>query len=656
MLTNLTQLRRQPKRPKTASKNTARSPVAEPRRPLYAHLDPLYFEDEWGEVLEFVDYPTIAADYCRKTLSGEWPACNYVKQACRRYLDMLKMAEKGKYGFTFSSAHACDFLGFVEELPLFEDNFRGVKNTELEPWQIWIGCCLYGFRDVRGHRFTNECYLEVPRKQAKSVLATGIGLYDLRNPESIAPLVLIAASTIEQAGRVFEPMKGIIERDAELREHYKLHTTDEYIECEANSGTLQAIASIGKRQDGWNPTTVILEELHAQKPDVYAVLKSALGSRGGQLLFQITTAGRDAFGLAWDNRKAAIRILEGHDTNWRHFAVIYTLDKADLEDAKGNKKTDHLFDNEPLWLKACPNLGVSFDMAAFHSLALSAKQKLAEREEFYRTRLNIWTNSATKLFDIELMRRGMRPDLEIMQFKGKKCWIGVDLSTSQDLTCVSIVFEVDASTIAVFAKFWMSKDSQLLQDPDLRGMISGWIEAGLISCSTHGAVDFREVEAYIRSLRAAPLYLDIQALGFDPQMAGMLMKVLEDDSFPVVKYINRANMMTAPVDDLMSKTSAGNAAQMLYPNDPVFEWCFSNTHGERKKDDGILPFKDAVDSLNKIDGMVATGFADGLRLHPEYYDEAPKPSVYGKRGLKGIADVDTHGRTNPPTDRAPRYS
>ncbi len=112
---------------------------------------------------------------------------------------MLKMAETGKYGFVFSEAHACDFLAFTEELPLFEDNFRGVTKTELEPWQILCGCVLYGFRDSRyGFRWIIEFYLEVPRKSAKSVLATAITLYDLREPNATAPLIVIAASTLDR--------------------------------------------------------------------------------------------------------------------------------------------------------------------------------------------------------------------------------------------------------------------------------------------------------------------------------------------------------------------------------------------------------------------------------------------------------------------------
>lgn len=626
--------------------------VAEPKRQKYAALDPIVFVDDFGDEFEYVDYPAIAADWAKKVLTGEYPGCRYVKYAAKRYLRMLDMAETGKFGFVFSEAHAVDVCAFAELLPLFEDNFRDIEFTELEPWQIFILCALYGFRDIKyGYRFISECYVEVPRKNAKSVLATVIGLYDVRNERSRNPLVLIAASTIAQAGRVFNPMRGIIDgsdgmtptlRQAtkEFREAYRLEATDDIIRCGMTGGTIEKVASIGKRQDGWNPTTVILEELHAQNPDVYAVLKSAIGSRGGQLLFQITTAGRDSFGLAWDNRKAAIARLEGHHEDLetlRNLDIIFTLDREDLLDDLGNKKTEHLYQisAEQLWLKACPNLGVSFAMPAFHMLAAGARSKPQEREEFLRTRLNIWTNSASAIIDIEAFRRGVR-DFKLEQFRGQRCWIGVDLSASEDLSAVAICFEMPSGELVTFCKFYMSGDSSLLKDDDYVAMVRAWVDSGLISSTREGAVDFREIEADLRELCT---WFDVQVIGFDPAMAGQMMASLDDDRIPVVKFINRPQFMTAAVDDIIARAHTESASSYLYADNPVFEWCAANAQGERKKDGTILPFKDSVDSLNKIDGFVAGAMANGLRLNPEFASKTKKKSVYERRGLLGAEDI-----------------
>ncbi len=629
----VTELRKNPSKKKIGSRGTVVSFDVGPKRPLYAHLEPLWFEDDFGDLMEFVDYPAIAKDFCVKTISGAWPACGYVKMACRRYLTMLEMAAEGVYGFTFSEAHACDFLAFTEDLPLAQDNFRGVTKTELEPWQIFIGCALYGFRDAMGFRYIRECYIEIPRKQSKSVIATAIGLYDVRQEQSTAPLVLIAASTLEQADRVFGPMKTIIDRDDELRSLYKLNATKLEIKCETNGGEVQKVASIGKRQDGWNPTTIILEELHAQNPDVYAVLKSAMGSRGGQLLFQITTAGRDAFGLAWDNRKAAIRVLEGHEEDWQVFAVIYTLDKADLEDENGHKNYERALTDERLWIKACPNLGVSFDIAAFHMLARSAKNKPQEREEFYRTRVNIWTNSATRMIDPESLRRGIDETLKIENFKGRRAWLGLDMSTADDLSALVAILELDEDTLLVFAKHYAAATAPIFTDPDYMGMCRHWADVGLIDTSREDRVNHSQIETDIRLWCSI---LDVQLIGCDPAMAGIIMDNLENSRLPVIKFVNQSHMMTAPVDDLVSRANAESRCYIRFDGNPVWLWCMSNAHGEKKKDGTIMFFKDSQSSLSKIDGAVAAAIANGCRLNPAFADKTKKPSVFERRGLLGF--------------------
>lgn len=627
----VTQLRSRKGTAKTGSQSTVRRYLAEPRRPYYSHLEDLVFEDDFGDPVTFTDYPSIAKDYCHQVISGAQPACKYIIQACKRYLKMLDMAETGNFGFSFSPVHACDFLAFAEELPLVEDNFRGVERIELEPWQIWVGCNLYGFRDRYGFRFIRECYLEVPRKSAKSVFATAIALYDVRNPKAMTPLVLIAASTLDQANRVYTPVRKTIEKDEELREFYKLRSTNLVINCDLNSGTIEKVASIGERQDGWNPTTIILEELHAQNPDVYAVLKSAMGSRGGQLLFQITTAGRHAFGLAWDNRKSAIRILEGIEDNWWLFAAIYTIDKEDMLDDAGKRKVDNLFSDERLWIKACPNLGVSFDMAAFHMLALGARQKPQEREEFFRTRLNIWTNAASRLIDPELWGRGEQ-EIKPEDYKAFPCFIGVDLSTTNDLSAAVKVFEISDTEIAVFARFYMSGDSPLLTDPDYSATIRDWCDRGYILNTGEGPVDQRIIEA---DLRKDCGEYNVVVMGFDPAMASQIMKNLEDTRLPVAKYLCKPYTMTAPTDDLIGKAHAQSRSYVLHNGDPVLTWCASNAHGERRTDDTILPKKDSETSLNKIDGFIGAAIANGLRMNPEYASKVKKPSVYEQRGLIG---------------------
>lgn len=583
-----------------------------------------------------MDFTGIAKDYARRVLNGTEPACKYVKLACKKFLDMLVLADKGEHNFRYSPAHAADFLAFFEELPLVEDNFRGVVKVELEPWMIFIGCNLYGFRDLRGFRYIKECYLEIPRKHFKSGIAAAVGLYDLRNPDTRMPLVLIGAATLNQADRVYAPMRAIIDGNeadpasmaisVELRTHYKLTTSRDKLECGINNGTVQKVTSIGEREDGWNPTTIILEELHGQKQDVYDVLKSAMGARGGQLLFQITTAGRNSFGIAWENRLAAINTLEGKidQDAFRMFALIYTVDKEDLKDK------DRLLKDVRIWAKANPMLNVSVDLDDVQLKAKSAREKRLERAEFYRTRLNIWTNAATQLFSVEAWDECYDEKLTWDSVKDCPSFSATDLSLRRDLTATATLFHLPDDSIAVFCRFFLPDNSPTLTDPKYGKQIKDWCEQGFIELTGEGSVDFRKVEAKIRGdFKAAK---NMIAIGLDPAFAGNTIKNLEDDRLPVVSYKNNAVNMTAPTDDIEARISAKT---IRHDGNPVLGWCIGNVHAERKVNQTVMPKKESVDSELKIDGAAAIIMANGLRMNPDLYEGLPKPSIYEKRGLHG---------------------
>lgn len=618
------------KRKKIGTRGSALLPVVGPKRPLYNHLPAIEWLDDFDEPIEFVDYPAIALDFCHKTISGEWPACEYVIKACKKYLHMLKEAASGKASYTFSEAHACDFLAFFEELPLVEDNFRGVSRAEAEPWQCLVGCMIYGFRDHRGARYVKEFYLEVPRKHFKSGLAAAIGLYDLRNIEFRQPLVLIAAAGIKQADRVYRPIKTLVETDADLSEQYQLTATRDAISCALNSGSIEKVTSIGEREDGWNPTTIILEELHAQEQGVYDVLKSAMGARAGQMIFQITTAGRNAFGLAWEVRVAAIKALD-HFEDTRTISLIFTVDKEDVKE----ENKHFLLTDERIWMKANPMLGVSVDLDDVRLKARDAELKPIDRVEFLRTRLNVWVGAASRVITGEAWGGCFDKNLVESDYWEYPCWIATDLSNYDDLTSTVKIFQLPDESLVVFARFYLSDDSPVLKSPKLYATMNDWVDSQRIKLTGPGTIDHRVVENDIRE--DFKKLKDIRACGFDPAMAGILMKNLEDDGFPVVKVRNAPHIMTAPMDDITSKIIA---SQIKHNGDPVLAWCVENVHGVRKRNDSIMPIKDSEGSENKIDGFVALVLANVLRTNPEFSVETKKTSVYEKRGLLGARDGD----------------
>lgn len=579
------------------------------------------------------DYPAIAVAYCEAVIEGRQLACKFIKLACKRYLKMLEMADDEKSAFYFSADHAIDFCRFKEKLPV-GDNWRNVEFAELEPWQIWVWCAIYGFRRRgTGTRYTRWVYLEIPRKHDKSGSTAALGLFDLCFTGLKRPLVLIGAASEKQANHVFKPMVRIVNDETELAEAMKLVPRKDFIRCDANGGMVQKVCSIGKKEDGWNPNTIILDELHAQDPGVYEVLQSAMGARSNQILVQITTAGRHASGLAWDNRLRAIRLLDGSEEEYSSFAAIYTVDPEDMEDQR------RLLTDERLWMKAMPMYGISIDPEVIKSQAEGAIASPHDREEFLRTRLNVWSNAASGLVDPQAWQDCYDKSLSLDYFisERSRCWIGVDLSLYNDPSAIGLIFE-HGPLIAVFAKFFLPETSPTYLSPKLHAAMKAWEEQGHLTIQPGSAI----LNAMIGDeIRAYCEVFNVQAIAYDPAYSGDLFYGLYTDGLPVVEFKNRPWMITSPTEELLGRIHGGG---LVHDGNGMLGWCMNNVVGDWRTDGTVMPKKDTKNSERKIDGFVALAMANGVRLNPlggkpPKLDKDAIPDPYASRGLIGFEEV-----------------
>lgn len=580
-----------------------------------------------GEIEEFPDYTGIAVDYCERVVTGKQIACRWVILACKRFLKMREQATKARSAFYWSDAHVADVCSFIEKLPHVKGEW-GSSTIVLEPCQMFWLAAIFGFRRREsGVRLVRDVLLFVPRKNGKSALVSGISLYCLTCEGEIGPEVRIGASTLEQAGHVFEPSRAIIRVDEDIREHFALRETERGIFCGLpNGGNIKTVTSIASAQDGHNPHLVVLEELHAQNHGLFQVMGSAFGARKNPLMFKITTAGRTASGLCWEQLKKAERLLRGLYAAPNEFAIIYTVDKADRE---------KYFEIESA-IKANPMWGTAVQTDIVREEIKGAQNDPSKRSEFLRTRLNVWSNAAEAIIQIEDWDRCEDKKLTLAQFEGQKCWIGVDLASKRDMAAVALIFELPNDKLAVFAQFYVPDDAPGFSDPDLQVTYEEWDKDGVLIKTGVGIIDQNWIK---RDVIAFCDRFDVQVIAFDPYQANMLSSSLIEAGKPALTFSNNAKNMAEPTDDLKSRVEAN---KICHPGHPILTWNAMNVVGYRDQKGNILPKKDAVNSPRKIDGIHAAIFANGCRLQSKKpdEDEIVKPHPWAVRGLLGMDTPD----------------
>ena len=138
----------------------------------------------------------VVSRYIDQVLSGKIPAASWVKKACQRHIDDLRTASaRGLYFDPDAAQFVIDFFSILKHS---KGRWAG-QQFKLEPWQQFILCVLFGWMRQDGARRFRSSYIEVARKNGKSTLAAGIGLYLLVADGEPGAEIYSVATKMDQA-------------------------------------------------------------------------------------------------------------------------------------------------------------------------------------------------------------------------------------------------------------------------------------------------------------------------------------------------------------------------------------------------------------------------------------------------------------------------
>ncbi|HEY8636959.1 MAG TPA: terminase large subunit [Candidatus Limnocylindrales bacterium] len=170
-----------------------------------------------------------------------------------------------------------------------------------EPWQhaFWDEALEYD--PDRGRRFYQQVGLGLPRKNGKSAMASAAGIYmlDSWGEGEASPQVLVGAGARAQAGIVMGQSVAMVRSSPLLLDSLRPFKT--YIESPRNNGIMRSLAADAPLQHGLNPSTNIIDELHAHKSGgLFTALTTGTGAREQPFTLWITTAGVAGQGILAD--------------------------------------------------------------------------------------------------------------------------------------------------------------------------------------------------------------------------------------------------------------------------------------------------------------------------------------------------------------------
>ncbi len=527
------------------------------------------------------DYVAIANGYIDDVLSGEIPACNWVRLACERQRRDL---ERTDWCWRFDEARAAHVARFIELLPHVKGEWaRGRGTIVLSAWQCFVLTTVFGWVNEAGHRRFKKAYTEIPRKNAKSTLSSGVGLYLLTADDEPGAEVYSAATTRDQAKIVWGDARSMTIASPLFRRRFGVETGAHSIFVPGENASFKPLSrDQGGNLDGLNLHGGIVDEFHGHKDRaIWDVLVTAMGARSQPLLWAITTAGFDRAGICYEERSYVLKILGGVIEDEEYFAIVYTID------------TDDDWADPACWQKANPNWGVSVKPEAIEREARKALQMASAQNNFLTKHLNVWVNADTAWMEMRAWDACADESLSLDDFAGEECILALDLASKVDIADKVRMFLRDG-IYYVFADHYLPERAVEMAS---NSQYDGWRRDGWLTVTDGEVTDYDVIEDGVRE---DCVRFDVRDVAYDPFQATQLCGHLLAESVPMIEVRPTVLNFSEPMKQLEALVLSG---KLRHNGDPVLAWMVSNTVCHRDAKDNIYPRKERPE--NKIDGVVA---------------------------------------------------
>ena len=522
----------------------------------------------------------------------------------------------------FDEKRAANVIGFMELLHLASAGFKG-QPFKLQPWQRSLLSDFYGTvaQDNEGvYRQYQYMYLEIPKKNGKTETIAGLGLYHLTFDDEDNPQVYIVAADKDNASICYNAMVSMVRQSPWLTKKLKLVESRREIRLRTGDGMVKVLSSDSETKHGYNPSCVIFDELHAQpNRKLWDVMTFGSGSARRQPCWLVlTTAGDDPDrnSIGWEIHEKCTRILEARngtgnpeddDPIW--YPVIYGMP----DDPEELAKID-IYD-EALWAKVNPSLGVTISLRTLRNEARDAKKNEASERLFRWLRLNQWIAvkavgwlpltlyDRTQWHVPELEEKGLSgPSLRAAMretLRGKTCYAGLDLSSTTDLSALTLLFppQPGLNQWVVLFRAWRPEATVEAMEEKDHVPYRDWARAGYLSLSHGDMIDFPEIKDTIKI--AAHTY-KLKLVGVDPYLSREISGELRESGINVVEVRQNMAEMSPAMKEIEKLLRGG---QMVHEKNTCARWCFGNVRCQVDGNENIKPMKNK--STGRIDMTVA---------------------------------------------------
>lgn len=492
------------------------------------------------------------------------------------------------------------------------------------PWMVETTRALFGTIEVdSGLRQYRRAYVSMAKKNGKSAYCGWLPLYHLDQENETDPRVVGIATTRKQASEVFDSAALLVNSTPLMQRTFEVIASSKTIRHRNKAGRYEVLSADGDRNDGVRASLWICDELHrfrsSKEEGIRDAVSRATRGRRQPLGIDITTAGDPTDSRLWLNEyNYAKDILAGVVEDRRYYARIHEADPGKLA------ADPQYWRSKDARLAANPSHedfgGYIRDEELVADLA-KAVQIPTEQRKYLRYTLNAQSESESKMFtaaDWAACGAETKPLL------GRRCYVGVDLSSTTDLTALVAVFPDDDGALDILPFIWAPKE----RVPAIAKMLGPfgsafrqWVTDGLIETTDGNQVDYRAVENKIAWLASE---FEVVEIDYDKWNAADMIQRVMDTGVRCVE-VGQGVGLSAAIKELQKRVLART---IRHGNNPVLAWMASCSKAKPDPNENLRLVK-AVrnEEAARVDGIAALITA----LSRAMVDQGS--SVYETRGV-----------------------
>ena len=400
-------------------------------------------------------------------------------------------------------------------------------------WMLDITRDIFGTIELEGPneglRQYSRAFISMAKKNGKSTLVGWPALYHLDQEYEPGNRVIGIATTRKQASEVFDAAATFATKIPALAGKFEVIASTKTIRHRHNLGRYEVRSADGDRNDGAQSSLWFCDELHrfrsAKELSMREVTERSTRGKRQSLGFDITTAGDPSDSMAWlEESQYAKGVIAGTIVDKRYYARIYEADQERFS------KEPEYWKSKEARLAANPS---HEDLGGFirdEELAADVQKAVeipSRRRGVVRFTLNLMSESDDKMFTAKEWAVCGGATRALI---GRRCFAGVDLSSTTDLTALVLLFpDPSDGTYDVLPYFWCPKGrvneiAKMLgpHGPKFRQ----WVTEKVILTTDGNAVDSTAID---KQLAEAKRDFDVVEVDFDPAGARDLAQRLEND-------------------------------------------------------------------------------------------------------------------------------